>query len=48
MKHPLAVVIISKDPETQREIHTRFDAVTSFPRLKLLTIFIKALFKGKF
>ncbi len=48
MKQPFAVVIISKDRETQREIHTRFDSMTSFPRLKLLSICIKALFKGKF
>lgn len=48
MKRPFSVIIISKDPTTQREIHTRFDAQTSFPRLKLFSIFLKALFKGHF
>jgi hypothetical protein len=44
MKRPLSVIIISKDRKTQREVHNRFDAQTSFPRLKLLSIFLKALF----
>lgn len=44
MKRPLSVVIISKDPKTMREIHNRFDAQTSFPRLKLLSIFFRAIF----
>lgn len=44
MKHPLSVIIISKDPKTQREVHNRFDTLTSFPRLKLLSILLKALF----
>ncbi len=44
MKHPLSVIIISKDPRTLQEVHTRFDVQTGFPRLKLLSIFLKAVF----
>ena len=44
MKHPLSVIIISKDRKTSREIHNRFDAETSFPRLRLLTICLRAFF----
>ena len=44
MKRPLSVVIISKDPKTLQEIHNRFDAQTSFPRLKLFSIFLRAFF----
>jgi hypothetical protein len=48
MKMPLSVIIITKDPKTLRETHNRFDAESSFPRLKLLTVFLKALFTAKF
>ncbi len=44
MKRPLSVIIISKDPRTHQEHHHRFDAQTSFPRLKLLSIFLRAVF----
>jgi hypothetical protein len=44
MKRPLTVVIITKDPKTLQETHNRFDAVTGFPRLRLLTIFFRAFF----
>lgn len=44
MKRPLSVIIISKDPHTLQETHSRFDAQTSFPRLRLLSIFLKAFF----
>ncbi len=44
MKRPLSVVVISKDPKTLRETHQRFDVQTSFPRLKLFAIFLKAVF----
>jgi hypothetical protein len=48
MKRPMSVVIISKNPKTMQETHNRFDAETSFPRLKLLLIFLKAFFTGHF
>ena len=48
MKRPISVIIISKDPRTLREIHNRFDALTNFPRLKLISIVVKALFIGHF
>ncbi|MBI5475351.1 MAG: hypothetical protein HY964_01280 [Ignavibacteriales bacterium] len=44
MKHPLSVIIITKNKKTGQEIHNRFDALTSFPRLKLISIFIKSFF----
>ncbi len=46
MKQPLSVIIITKDPKTLRETHNRFDVETSFPRLQLLSIFLKAFFGG--
>ena len=44
MKQPLSVIIISKDPKTLQEVHTRFDVQTGFPRLKLFSIFLRAFF----
>jgi hypothetical protein len=44
MKRPLSVIVITKDPKTQQEVHNRFDALTNFPRLKLLMILAKAFF----
>jgi hypothetical protein len=44
MKRPLSVIIITKDPSTQREIHNRFDVETGFPRIRLCLIFFRALF----
>lgn len=44
MKRPLSVVIISKDPKTMQEVRNRFDVQTNFPRLKLFSIFLKAIF----
>jgi len=44
MKQPLSVVIITKDPKTQREAHNRFDVRTGFPRFRLFFIFLKAIF----
>ncbi|MBI5214587.1 MAG: hypothetical protein HY960_02420 [Ignavibacteriae bacterium] len=47
MKRPLSVIIITKHPETMKEIHTRFDVQTSHPRLKLLSLLFKAAFSSK-
>ncbi len=44
MKRPLSVIVITRDPKTSQEIHNRFDAQTSFPRLKLWSIFFRAFF----
>jgi hypothetical protein len=44
MKRPLSVVIITRDPKTQREVHTRYDAQTRFPRLRLIPIFFRSFF----
>jgi len=44
MKRPLSVIIITKDPKTLQEIHTRFDVQTNFPRVKLLTLALKLFF----
>lgn len=44
MKHPLSVIIITKNKNTGQEIHNRFDALTSFPRLKLISILLKSFF----
>jgi hypothetical protein len=48
MKRPLSVVIISKNPKTMQETHNRFDTQTSFPRVRLFFIFLKAFFTGHF
>jgi len=48
MKRPFSVVIITKDPKTQQEIHNRFDTQTGFPRLKLITIVLRAIFTSHF
>ncbi len=47
MKRPLSVVIITKHPDTMQEIHRRFDTTTSYPRLKMISILLKVLFKVK-
>ena len=44
MKRPLSVIIITKDQDTLQEVHHRFDVETGFPRLRLLTIFLRAFF----
>lgn len=44
MKLPLSVIVITRDPATRQEVHNRFDALTSFPRLKLLLIALRAAF----
>lgn len=44
MKRPLSVIIVTRDKATQQEVHQRFDVETGFPRLRLLTIFLRALF----
>jgi hypothetical protein len=44
MKLPLSVIVISRDPVTKQEIHNRFDALTSFPRVKILLIALRAAF----
>ncbi len=44
MKHPLSVIVITKDPKTQQEIHNRYDALTSHPRLKLFSILLRLIF----
>jgi hypothetical protein len=44
MKLPLSIIVISRDPATRQEVHNRFDALTSFPRLRILAIAFKAAF----
>ena len=44
MKRPLSVIIVTRDKRTSQEIHNRFDAQTSFPRIKLFLIFCRAVF----
>jgi hypothetical protein len=44
MKRPLSVIIVTKDPATLKESHFRFDVQTGFPRLRLITIFLKTIF----
>lgn len=44
MKRPLSVIIVTRDPATQREVHNRFDVETGFPRMRLFVIFFRALF----
>ena len=46
MKHPLSVIIVTKDPKTLQEVHNRFDTQTAFPRLALIGIFLRAFFTG--
>ncbi len=41
MKKPLSIIIITKDPRTQQEVHDRFDMVTSFPRISLLGVCLR-------
>ena len=43
----MSVIIISKDPKTLKETHTRFDVQTAFPRLRLLAIFVRAIFSSQ-
>jgi hypothetical protein len=44
MKRPLSVIIVTKDRATLQEIHHRYDVETRFPRLRLLTVVLRALF----
>lgn len=46
MKRPLSVIIVTKDPATLKESHLRFDVHTAFPRLRLITIFLKTVFSS--
>jgi hypothetical protein len=48
MKRPLSIIIISKDPKTQQEVHNRYDTSARFPRLALLTMCLRAFFGAKF
>lgn len=48
MKHPLSLIIISKDPRTQQEIHNRYDTLARFPRLALLGFCLRAFFGARF
>lgn len=47
MKVPISVIIIAKDPKTMHEIHHRFDLMTNFPRLRLLSLTLGLLFGRK-
>lgn len=47
MKRPLSIIIISRDPKTQQETHTRYDSFTRFPRLTMLGVMLRALFEAK-
>ncbi len=44
MKKPLSVIIITKETKSEKEIHHRYDSVTSYPRLEILKILFKSLF----
>lgn len=44
MKRPLSVIIVQRNPRTERETHHRFDVETRFPRLRLFSIFFRVLF----
>jgi len=48
MKRPLSIIIISKDPRTQQEVHNRYDTIARFPRLALLLFCLRALFGARF
>jgi hypothetical protein len=42
MKTPLSVIIITRDPATNQEVHNRFDALTAFPRIRILIMALRA------
>lgn len=44
MKTPLSVIIITRDPKSNQEVHNRFDALTGFPRLRILIMALRAAF----
>ncbi len=44
MKRPMSLIIITRDPQGAQETHHRFDALTSHPRWKLCTLFLRAFF----
>lgn len=44
MKQPLSVAIIIKDPVTDKEIHYKYDSITSFPKIEIIKIMLKAIF----
>jgi hypothetical protein len=44
MKRPLSIIVITKDPKTMQEVHTRYDAQTGFPRFRLVLWFVRAFF----
>lgn len=48
MKRPVSIIIISKDPKTQQEVHNRYDILTRFPRLRLLALCLRAVFGARF
>ena len=42
MKTPLSVIIITRDAVTNQEVHNRFDALTGFPRFRILIMALRA------
>jgi hypothetical protein len=44
MKNPLSVIIITRDPKTNQEVHNRFDVLTGFPRLRIIITAFRAAF----
>lgn len=48
MKQPISFIIIARDPRTHKEVHSRHDALTRFPRLALLGLCLRIFFGRKF
>ncbi|MBU2636028.1 MAG: hypothetical protein KJ963_02925 [Bacteroidetes bacterium] len=47
MKQPLSVIIIIKDPKTEKEIHYKYDVITSSPKIEIIKIMLKTIFRLK-
>jgi len=47
MKYPISVTIMIKNAKTEKEVHYKYNALTSSPRLELLKIILKTMVKIK-
>lgn len=45
MKKPLSIILITKDKNTNNEIHIKYETETAHPKIEIIKFLIKSLFK---
>ncbi len=48
MKRPFSIVLITRDRDSNNEIHIKYETETAHPRIEILKFFVKYFFKLKF